>query len=632
MTPRWPSASAWLTAGALALALACGLALIPGHLRGEASVLDRIEGTLADLRGLLAGPRPAPDAVVVIAIDDETVRAAGAYPLPRDVMARLVRTLAAAAPKALAVDVLFADPGPPEADAALAGALAAAPSVLGMAATFARGDTERVAQAGPFTDLPVAEHLLRPNPTLARAGALGLVNVATDHGGTPRHIPLLVAADGTLHAALSLRAAALALGQEPDLARDAVRLGPVTTPLDVGASLALRFYGPQGSIRTVSARTVLDGTFSRENIVNKTLIIGATALGSGDTLATPFDPVLPGVEVLATGIAHLVAGDALLRTTTVRRVDAAAALILPAAILLLISSRRIGIGLVLSTLVLAAASALAALAFARGIWLSMALPLATTIVPVVPYVAARLWLDQRQERKLEAARAALLRFHAPALAARLAETPDFLDVPVAQRAAVLFVDLSGFTGLAERLGPVRTRERLKEMHNLVEDEVTARDGSVTSFMGDGAMVLFGLPEARDDDAARAVATALTLHARLTAWLADEVAEGAIGVRIGVHAGPVVMSRLGGEHNQHITATGDTVNVASRLLEITKQHGAPVAFSAEVLAALNGPLAALNGPPTALDRLPPGLSAPLEVAVRGRVEPLVLRLWRPPTDA
>ncbi|WP_407526539.1 CHASE2 domain-containing protein [Methylobacterium oryzisoli] len=614
MTPRWPSPSAWLTAGALALALAWSFSLIPGHLRGEASVLDRIEGPLADLRFLLAGPRPAPDGVVVIAIDDETVRAAGAYPLPRAVMARLVRTLAEASPKALAVDVLFADPGPPEADEALARALATAPAIVAMAATFARGGAERAAQAGPYTDLPVAEHLLRPTRLLAQVGALGLVNVATDHGGTPRHIPLLVAADGTLHASLSLRAAALGLGQEPDLARDAVRLEPVATPLDVGASLALRFYGPQGSIRTLSARTVLDGTFSRENIVNKILIVGATALGSGDTLATPFDPVLPGVEVLATGIAHLVTGDALVRTTAIRRIDAAAALILPAVILLLISSRRIGIGLVLSALVLTAASAVAAMAFARGIWLSMALPLAATIVPVVPYAAARLWLDQRQERRLEAARAALLRFHAPALAARLAETPDFLDVPVVQRAAVLFVDLSGFTGLAERLGPERTRERLKAMHELVEEEVTARDGSVTSFMGDGAMVLFGLPEARDDDAARAVATALTLHARLTAWLAEDVTEGAIGVRIGVHAGPVVMSRLGGAHNQHITATGDTVNVASRLLEITKQHGAPVAFSAEVLAAL--------------DALPAGLSAPLPVVVRGRVEPLTLRLWRP----
>ncbi len=64
------------------------------------------------------------------------------------------------------------------------------------------------------------------------------------------------------------------------------------------------------------------------------MVIGATALGGSDTFATAFDPVMPGVELLATGIAHLTAGDGLVRDARVRRLDGVAAGILAGAAVL----------------------------------------------------------------------------------------------------------------------------------------------------------------------------------------------------------------------------------------------------------------------------------------------------------
>lgn len=606
-----------LTLLAILAALAWSTFLVVPHLRGEATVLDRIEAPLTDLRFLLAGPKAAPEDVVLIVIDDETVRAAGGYPLPRAYLARLLRSLGEAKPRAVAVDILFLDPGEVTVDAELAEALKALPSAIGMAAVFDRSSREAAAAFGPFTDLPVANSVQKPTTRLGEVARLGTVNVAKDHGGTPRHIPLLVATEGALLPALALQAAMLATGK-PDLFRDRIAFGRISVPVDLGAHLAIRFYGPQHTIRTISGKSVLEGATSLSELTNRVIVIGATALGSGDTVSTPFDSVLPGAELLATGISHLLHGDPLIRTVAVRRLDAGITLIAPILMLLLIASRRLAVGIHLSAMLVVLLVVVSCLAFSRDIWLNLSLPLAGIAVPLVPYFGARLWLDRRRHVQLETERNALLRFHPPALAARLETDPSFLEKPVEQRAAILFVDLSGFTGLSERLGPGRTQALLKEMHELVEEVATARGGSVTSFMGDGAMIVFGLPDAMPDDADRAAEAALVLARELAQWMAtraDVFGGKPAGLRIGAHAGPLVMSRLGGLRNQQITATGDTVNVASRLLEIAKAEDASVILTEDLLAAAMARPAGSGG------------FARKQVSVRGRVNMLDIHLLR-----
>ena len=100
--------------------------------------LDRIEYLTLDWRFLLAGARPAPRGVVIAAVDDETLRALGSYPVPRDTMARIVRQVATYGPQAIALDILFLDPGNPDSDAALAEALRTIPSVVGAVGVFGR--------------------------------------------------------------------------------------------------------------------------------------------------------------------------------------------------------------------------------------------------------------------------------------------------------------------------------------------------------------------------------------------------------------------------------------------------------------------------------------------------------------
>ncbi|MFL5324170.1 MAG: CHASE2 domain-containing protein [Microvirga sp.] len=617
----------WRTAVALAAVAAAGawgLFLGLWHLHGRGSILDRIEAPLQDWRLLIAGPRAAPDGVVIVAIDEETVRRAGAYPLPRALLARIVRRLADDGAKAIALDMLFLERGPGEADAELAAALRSTPAVIGAAALFPRTDAfaETRLGGGRSAPLPVAERVLWPVSPLAGAAAVGLVNITADHAGTPRYVPLLIASGADLLPSFVLRTAAVAAAAEPELEADAVRIGPSRTSVDFGYHLPLRFYGPRGTVATVSAQAVLDADADAGAAVRgRVVVVGATAIGTADTFATAFDPVLPGVELVATGIAHLVAGKGLVRNGATRRLDLAASVVLPILTVLAFTLRRVGLGVALCAVPFVLWFAFATVAFSRDYWFAMAVPLAATLPPALVFGAVRLWLEQRSKRRVLLQREALRRFHAPAIAEKLAVTPEFLQEPVQQHAAVLFVDLSGFTGLSEQLGPHGTRTLLKAFHSLVEEEATRRDGFVLSFMGDGAMLLFGLPAPKPDDALRAVEAALSLAAALRAWIAERApGDGReLGARIGLHYGPVVLSRLGPDTHQHITASGDTVNVASRLLEVAAHGEVEAAFSLDVIAAARA--APESG---AL----PSFTGAREIAIRGRARPLAVWLGNP----
>ena len=290
--------------------------------------------------------------------------------------------------------------------------------------------------------------------------------------------------------------------------------------------------------------------------------------------------------------------------------------LLPILTVLALSLRRISLGIALAFAPLVTWLAIVIFAFTKNYWLAMALPLAATLPTGLAFGSLRLWLEQRSKRRMRVQRKAFRRFQSPAITDTLAKNPRFLLEPVQQNAAILFVDLSGFTGLSEQLGAQRTRDFLKEFHSIIEDEALRYNGYVESFMGDGAMLVFGLPASRPDDAQRAIEAALSLGRTLKDWIAGlTLPEGyELGMRLGVHYGVVVLSRLGAETHQHITATGDIVNVASRLLEVAKRMEAQMVFSDDVVVAAGSP-----------DDRMRGFAGPEEVQIRGRMQPLAIWL-------
>ena len=134
------------------------------------------------------------------------------------------------------------------------------------------------------------------------------------------------------------------------------------------------------------------------------------------------------------------------------------------------------------------------------------------------------------------------------------------------------------------------------------------------------MATFGTPEPTGRDAANALGCARALAEATAAWSRDRAAQGLPPVRIGVgaHYGPVLLGEVGGERVLEFTVTGDTVNVASRLEALTRDLGVDVVVSEDLARR-----ALAEGDGAALD----GFRAAPPQALRGRAEPLAVRVWR-----
>ena len=151
-----------------------------------------------------------------------------------------------------------------------------------------------------------------------------------------------------------------------------------------------------------------------------------------------------------------------------------------------------------------------------------------------------------------------------------------------QTVSALFVDVVGSTGLAEREAPERVVALLNRFFEIVVQVVDEHGGMVNKFEGDAALCVFGAPIECDDHAARALAAARSIRARL-----DGV-EAGLDAAIGVACGEAVAGYVGAESRFEYTVIGEPVNEASRLTELAKTRDPRLLASAETIGCAGEP--------------------------------------------
>lgn len=221
----------------------------------------------------------------------------------------------------------------------------------------------------------------------------------------------------------------------------------------------------------------------------------------------------------------------------------------------------------------------------------------------------------------ERARANLSRHFSPNMVDALAERDASLSETKSQQVAVLFADIVGFTGISEGRAPDDVITLLREFHGRVAGAVFEHDGTLDKYLGDGVMATFGTPDSRGDDVIRALDCARAIVRSVSHWNAEREARGDTPIRVGVglHFGPVVLGDIGDEHRLEYAVIGDTVNVASRVEELTRALDADIVVSGAVIAAAREG----GADATVLDEFE--TAAPQ--SIRGREEPVPVWVWR-----
>ena len=177
-------------------------------------------------------------------------------------------------------------------------------------------------------------------------------------------------------------------------------------------------------------------------------------------------------------------------------------------------------------------------------------------------------------------------------------------------ATVLFSDIRGFTTFTESLGAQGTVSLLNAYFSLMVDCLQQEGGILDKFIGDAVMAVFGLPRPGNDDADRAVRTALAMLTSLQGFNHGREQEGLLPIRIGIglHTDAVVSGNIGSPKRMNYTVIGDGVNLAARLESACKQYGAQLLISESTRSRLRGTYRMREA-----DR----------VVVKGKTEPVVI---------
>ena len=576
----------------------------------------------------LTPQRYNPDSPVrVVDIDEASLAKIGQWPWPRTVMAELLDRLGKAGAAVVAFDVQFAEAdrtsleqlvrrlpqseagrladvvvGRPTNDEEFAAALKRTPSVLATALSGGSGSFNFPQKAGfaiagddPKPFIPNFGGSAGNLGNLEQAAAgIGSINWIPDRDQVLRRVALLYRTGDRFVPSLFAEAMRVAQGASTYVLKASnasgetafgrrsglnhIRIGDIEVPTDPDGAIWLK-YRPSEPSSFISASNVLAGLVPADEIEGRIILIGSSAPGLLDLRATPLDAAVPGVEILAQAIEHVLSGRMLTRPDY--------ALALEQMVIILFG--------VLIALVLAKVSARAAglmglfaiMSLLVGGWLAYD-HLGLLLDPLYPALAlllllaiATFYVYRQVEVQRAEVRRAFSRYVSPDVVADLIADPGKLELGGEVRElTLLFCDVRNFTAISERLSASELTRFINDLLTPLSDVILRNRGTIDKYMGDAIMAFWNAPLAVPDHAVQACRSALDMAARMrelnARWREEAAAAGRshheVRIGIGINTGNCCVGNLGSVQRFDYSAIGDEVNVASRFEGLAKIYG------------------------------------------------------------
>jgi len=594
-----------------------------------------------DLKVRSRGVRDVSGQVVIVVIDEKSLKEEGRWPWPRVRLAKLVSRLTEAGVGVIGVDILFPEKDPyvpftevkqalrkqdvggmqkdeliewlekvSDSDQRFAEAiLSSERTVLGFS-VFPTEETakeqfvEKMSQAHlellDFSQFSVVQRFDSPdNPVPLRpvyavgmslpklmdaANSAGFVSFIPESDGVIRWVPMVMQSGEYLFPSLSLQAlheaVRLPIGVVvAPFGVDGVRLGEAVIPTSETGDFLVNYYGPAHTFSHFSATDVLSGKIEKEELENKLVLLGATAAGTYDLHVSPYGSLYPGVEVHANVMENILQQDYLIRPEWLRILDVI--VILGSGLFLGVLSRffkAYGMAFFLAGSILSYLLADYFLFTILGLWVHTVYPVFTQIFV---YSGITLYKYAFEEGEKRFIKTAFGQFLSPVVVDQLVENPSLLKLGgESKELTAFFSDLAGFSTISEKLSPEELVELLNNYLTEMTDIILKYDGTVDKFEGDAIIAFFGAPVPYEDHALRACRVAIEMQQRLKEMRAEWKAQGKheLFMRIGVSTGKMVIGNMGSKTRMDYTMMGDSVNLASRLEGVNKQYNTEIMIS------------------------------------------------------
>jgi adenylate cyclase len=634
--------SRWGRRFGLARALALVLLLALAALRiFDPLPIQELRVRVFDLFQVLQ-PREATERpVVIIDIDEQSLKSVGQWPWPRTRIADLISRLTQMGALVIAFDIVFAEPDRmspsvaadefrdlddatrtklralPSNDAVFADALKNSRVVVGESGlpfAVAQPDGARppigLATMGgdPRPFLLNFPGLLRNVPQLEQAASgRGLFTIRAERDGIVRRVPIVMQAQGTVMPSLTLEMLRVASGSNTVLIRSdraGVQNAAVpgfVIPTDRNGQLWIHF-APHDKARYVSAGDVLEGKVPADRVARRLVLIGTSAVGLLDSKTTPIDPVMPGVEVHAQVLESVLTQSVLSSPNYAIGVELIAALSLGIAIIWLAP-------ILSPALLLAFGAAIIAITLGAswyfyqqaGLLFDATYPLLSSALVYLTLIFSNYISEQAQRRRI---RSAFGQYLSPALVEQLAQSPEKLVLGGEEREmSILFSDVRGFTTISElyKDDPQGLTSLMNSFLTPLTNAIIDHKGTIDKYMGDAVMAFWNAPlhdERHEYNACEAALEMLhrvdTLN-RQREQQANETGQRFIPIKVGVgiNTGRCVVGNMGSDLRFNYSVLGDPVNLASRLEGQSKNYGLPIILGSKTASGLRDKFAILE---------------------------------------
>jgi PAS domain S-box-containing protein len=307
---------------------------IAGLFATNLPLVQSVNTMACDFVTVAAGREVPSSKVAIVEIDEAGISRYGRWPWPRDLIASLVRRTFEAGAGAVVLDMALT--GEESGDEALAGAMRGHPVAVGFLFRFDKaGDPPSTCGIHPLQATvqgPVgssASGFYHPSgavciskPIAEAASATGFLNALIDRDGRVHTLPVAMEFGGNIYPGLALAALhareprseiQLRLGSEN---ATAMRFATHPEPLEGHSLIRLHYRGPGRTYPYFSVSQILDGAIGAGAVRDRIVVIGGSALGLPNPVATPFDSQFPDIEVQATAIDNLVSADLLQRPSS----------------------------------------------------------------------------------------------------------------------------------------------------------------------------------------------------------------------------------------------------------------------------------------------------------------------------
>jgi len=597
----------------------------------------------------VAAQRP----VVIVDIDEDSLKERGQWPWARTLVAEMVTRLTRAGAAAIAFDAVFAEPDRtspalaaetfpsldeetkaklkalPSNDEVLAQAIAKSRVVLGQ--TALAQPSEPPEDAAPNTGFgvkgPRAEPPLVTFPGLLRnvtvleeaAAGRGLFTIKPERDGIVRRVPIVMRAEGTILPSLTLELLRVVTGSGAILIKtdeagiQSLALRGLEIPTDAWGQLWVHF-GPHDKARYVSAKDLLAGTVPPDRFRGRLVLVGTSAVGLLDLKTTPVEPAMPGVEVHAQLLESMLSRTVLSSPSYATLAELATALLVGVAI--------IALAPVLSAWALFGVGGVIAATLAGASWyyfsklnllIDPSFPLLSSFLVYLTLVFTNYLKAHSERRQI---RSAFGQYLSPVLVEQLASSPEKLVLGGEQRdMTLMFSDVRGFTTISEQYksDPQGLTQLMNRLLTPLTNVIIDRKGTIDKYMGDAIMAFWNAPLDDPKHEANACEAALQMIDALERLNAERQREAeAAGqpftlmkVGVGINSGQCVVGNMGSDLHFNYSCLGDPVNLASRLESQSKTYGVAIVIGSRTAAAVRDAYAVLE-----IDRL----------QVKGKTEP------------